>query len=124
MRSNREEIQNDSETERGSAACRPTTALLKQNEKIAEKIVDNSGVTTAQQLFRQLRSSWFDRVLQSKPQEHQWEEPEEAEARAEDNAERRELYDRQTEALLNGHRQFPVTPYCLNDYYRFRHETP
>ncbi len=66
-------------------------------------------------LFRQLRESWFNARLRSQAQERVWESEGCELLRDEKNKENKAVYDRQTEALLEGDERFMVNPSCAYD---------
>lgn len=74
-------------------------------------VCDDEGVINA---FRELRLAWFNAHLKSKPHEREWETEESEKRREEDNAELKEIFDEQTEAIILGEK-LPISPRCSND---------
>jgi hypothetical protein len=64
--------------------------------------------------FRELRLAWFNAHLRRNPHEREWENEEAEKQREEDNAELKEKFDAQTEAIILGEK-FKRNPRCYND---------
>lgn len=67
-----------------------------------------------QNAFIQLRDAWFYQKLYSQPSERDWEDSEAMQYREERNKEQKELFDKQTNDIINGMYK-PIAPTCSYD---------
>jgi len=64
--------------------------------------------------FKELRECWYHSNLHLYAHERIWEDEEDEEIRERSNRTIKELFDKQTNDLINGIRR-PIAPHCEND---------
>lgn len=68
--------------------------------------------------FRELRAAWFDFRLRVPPHPRSWEDSFDESSRESNNARLREIYDQQTELIIQGDSLLLVAPTCSADLMR------
>jgi hypothetical protein len=72
-------------------------------------------MSPGEKAFVELREKWFNSHIKTCSHEREWEDEEASIRRKLYNEEMKRVFDKDTEAILNGEDR-PVAPYCANDF--------
>ena len=86
----------------------------------SETVPRGLGCTAVVIAFRQLREAWFVSNLASHAHEREWEDEDQEKRREASNQVTKQLYDKQTEMIVNGDEvpKFRIAPTCGHDLWR------